>query len=261
MKRRKEETMSEKKQIWNYTVDEIMEGYVEDKNSYTCVMCGKTLKKGHIYTVGEQMYDAYGAVKQHIGEEHGRTVDYLLSRELSLTGISEVQQQILKLMSEGKEDKEISKIVGIAPSTVRNHRFKLREKEKQAKLFLALMKSLEEKINSNIGMTAIGEIEEIHSSATMIDDRYSITEQECEKTIKTYMDEQGALKQFPAREKKKIILLGEIIKNFKREAAYSEKEVNGVLERIYHDYPTIRRALIEYGFMDRSDDCSVYRVK
>ena len=76
------------------------------------------------------------------------------------------------------------------------------------------------------------------------------------------MDENGALLQFPAREKKKIIVLREIVKNFKADREYSEKEVNRILERIYaRDYPTVRRYLIEYGFMDRSKDGSVYRVK
>ncbi|MEG2739993.1 DUF2087 domain-containing protein, partial [Clostridium sp.] len=30
---------------------------------------------------------------------------------------------------------------------------------------------------------------------------------------------------------------------------------------IYEDYATIRRALVEYGFMKRSNDCSSYWVK
>ena len=76
------------------------------------------------------------------------------------------------------------------------------------------------------------------------------------------MDEQGAVRQFPAREKKKIIILREIMKNFKADTEYSEKEVNRILMRIYEeDYPSIRRALIEYGFMERSRDCKVYRVR
>lgn len=253
--------MAEGKQIWNYTIDEIAEGYCEEKESYRCVICGSLFQKGHIYPVREQLYDAYGAVKLHVAREHHGMTEYLLTRDLNLTGISEVQQQILKLMSEGREDKEIAKLVGIAPSTVRNHRFKLREKEKQAKLYLALMQSLEQKIDSNISETQDGRIEEIHSTATMVDNRFNITEQEREKTRKTYMTPEGALKQFPAREKKKIILLGEIMKNFQRGIEYSEKEVNRILSRIYEDYPTIRRALIEYGFMDRSHDCKVYRVK
>lgn len=104
-------------------------------------------------------------------------------------------------------------------------------------------------------------IEDLHQTATMIDDRYNITDDEREKAIKAYMNEHGALLQFPAKEKKKIIILREIMKNFKQGQDYQEKEVNRTLERIYYDYATIRRALIEYGFFDRSEDCSVYRVK
>ena len=64
--------------------------------------------------------------------------------------------------------------MGIAPSTVRNHRFKLREKEKQAKLFLALMESLEQETKSKIEKSSLGVIKEIHPSATMVDERYNI---------------------------------------------------------------------------------------
>ena len=61
-------------------------------------------------------------------------------------------------------------------------------------------------------------------------------------------------------EKKKIIVLYEIMKNFNPNQAYSEKEVNGVLARIYPDYAALRRALIEYRFMERTPDGSVYRA-
>lgn len=253
--------MENKHYIWNSTIEEIVLGYKESKDSYVCTLCGKEFKKGLIFKIQENLYDAFGAVKEHHLKEHGFTVDYILNQEPSLSGISEVQQQILKLMSEGKDDKTIAQIIGIAQSTVRNHRFKLREKEKQAKLFLALMQSLEEKTNRSISQADAGIIEEIHPSATMIDDRYSITNEDTEKTIKTYMNENGSLKQFPAKEKKKIILLREIMKNFKSNLEYREEEVNRILERIYSDFPTIRRALIEYGFLERSVDCSMYKIK
>lgn len=253
--------MENKHYIWNSTIDEIVLGYKESKDSYVCTLCGKEFKKGLIFKIQENLYDAFGAVKEHHLTVHGFTVDYILNQETSLSGISEVQQQILKLMSEGKDDKTIAQTIGIAQSTVRNHRFKLREKEKQAKLFLTLMQSLEEKTNRSISQADAGIIEEIHPSATMIDDRYSITNEETEKTIKTYMTENGALKQFPAKEKKKIILLREIMKNFKPNQEYREEEVNRILERIYSDFPTIRRYLIEYGFLERSVDCSVYKIK
>lgn len=151
---------------------------MEEAEEYRCVICEEKFVKGRIYNYDDALVDSYGAVKQHIKEEHGRIVDFLLGQELSLTGISHVQRQILQLMSDGASDKEISKDVGIADSTVRNHRFKLREKEKQAKLFLALIESLEQKINSRIEESDRGVIEEMHMSATMVDERYNITEQD-----------------------------------------------------------------------------------
>lgn len=42
---------------------------------------------------------------------------------------------------------------------------------------------------------------------------------------------------------------------------YSEREVNRILKRIYEDYANLRRALIEYGFIDRTNDGSSYWVK
>lgn len=254
--------MEEKFFIWNSSVNEIAAGYKESKDAYQCTFCGKVFEKGMIYNFADALYDAFGAVKEHCRAEHGFAVDYLLSQEPSLIGISEVQQQILKRMSERMDDKTIAKKVGIAPSTVRNHRFKLREKEKQARLFLALMQSLEDKTSRPINQTDVGIIEEVHQSATMIDDRYNITEEEREKTVKAYMNENGALIQFPAKEKKKIIILREIMKNFKHNQKYDENGINKVLKRIYNDdYVSLRRALIEYGFFDRSSSGDVYRVK
>jgi len=251
----------EEKQLWNYPLEEIAEGYTKVQGCFECLLCKASFENGRIYTVNGQMYDAYGAVRRHVLLEHNCCADYLLSKDASLTGISEVQKQLLLMMSQGKDDKTIAKEMGIAESTVRNHRFKLREKQKQAKLFLAMMQSMEEKMNRTIGMSDQGAIEEIHATARMVDARFIATDQEREKTIKTYMDDQGGLKQFPAKEKKKIILLREIMKRFQKGRQYQEREVNEILKAIFSDYPTIRRALIEYGFMERSGDCMVYHVK
>lgn len=56
------------------------------------------------------------------------------------------------------------------------------------------------------------------------------------------MDETNALKYYPAKEKKKIIVLGEIVKNFSTDRTYTDKEINRVLKRIFEDYATIRRS-------------------
>ena len=59
----------------------------------------------------------------------------------TLIGISEVQKAVIELIAQGLSDKEIAQKLGVANSTIRNHRYKLREKEKQAKLFLTMIRS------------------------------------------------------------------------------------------------------------------------
>lgn len=47
-------------------------------------------------------------------------------------------------------------------------------------------------------------------------------------TVKNYISPEGALKRYPSREKKKIIVLEEIAKNFLKGKIYSEKDVNRI---------------------------------
>lgn len=246
----------------NLKLEELIQGYAQNDEACTCVLCGESFEKGRIYEIDGALYDAWGAVRRHITEQHGNTADFLLGREPKKIGISEIQQKLLQCMSQGMSDKEIAQEMEISQSTVRNHRFKLREKEKQAKLFLAMMGALEEKTGKPIAKSDAGTLEEPHDAATVLDERFGITQEEREKVVSTYMDENGGLRSFPAREKKKLIVLGEIIKNFKSDKDYSEAEVNRILKRIYEeDFPTIRRYLIEYGFMERTRDCRRYRVR
>jgi hypothetical protein len=69
------------------------------------------------------------------------------------------------------------------------------------------------------------------------------------------------LKILSSKEKKKIVTLRKILEQFDKGKIYNENEVNQILKAIYDDYPTIRRYLIEYGFMNRSTDCKQYWVQ
>lgn len=69
------------------------------------------------------------------------------------------------------------------------------------------------------------------------------------------------MKEFPAKEKKKLVVLRRLGALFAPKREYTEKEVNRLLERVCDDYVTIRRALIEYGFLDRKNDGSCYWVR
>ncbi|EYE88587.1 transcriptional regulator [Fervidicella metallireducens AeB] len=247
--------------FWNTAIEEIEKGYVESEKEYICIVCGEHFEKGRIFDIDSKLYDAKRAAELHIEKNHGNMLEYLLGLNSTFTGISDVQREIITLMFKGFSDKEIALKLGVAQSTIRNHRYKLREKEKQAKLFLTIMKLLTDSTNRKITKLDKEEISDFHITAKSIDDRYNITDKEKTETIKTYMEENGALKAYPAKEKKKIIILNEICKNFTKGKTYSEKEINRILKRIYVDYVTIRRALVEYGFIDRTNDGSKYWVK
>lgn len=250
-----------KNEFWNTSIENIKNGYVESKEHYKCLICDEVFIKGRIYDIDSYLYDAKKAIELHIKNTHNSMLDYLLNMNTSYTGITEVQREVILLIAQGLNDKEIASKLGVVASTVRNHRYKLREKEKQAKLFLAIMDLLYENTSKSISKMDNEEICDAHNSATTLDDRYNITDKEKVETIKNYVTEEGALKNFPSKEKKKIIILEEIMKNFSRGKIYSEKDINKTLKRIYDDNATIRRYLIEYGFLERSKDCSKYWVK
>lgn len=247
--------------FWDASIEEVKKGYIEDEECIHCLICKEKFIIGKIYEVDSVLYDAKMATKIHIEEKHGSILEYLLSMNSSFTGVSDVQRQLITLFSHGISDKEIASKLGLAQSTIRNHRYKLREKEKQAKLFLAMMELLSKGTKKNINKMDKEVICDAHKTATTLDDRFNITDKEKETIISNYMDENGGLKTYPSKEKRKIIVLEEITKNFPRGKSYSEKEINRILERIYSDYATLRRAMVEYGFLERANDCSKYWVK
>lgn len=247
--------------FWSATIEELKSGLAENDQEYRCIICEEVFQKGRIYEINSELYDARKTAEFHIEATHDSMLGYLLRMNSAFTGLSDIQREVLTLISQGLSDKEVAAKLGVAQSTIRNHRYKLREKEKQAKLFLALMNLLSENTNKKINKLDKEIICDAHKTATTLDDRYNITDKEKEDILKTYIDETGALKSYPAKEKKKIVVLKEIVKNFSKGKTYSEKEVNRLLKRIYEDYTTIRRALIEYGFIERTNDCSSYWVK
>lgn len=247
--------------FWSATIDEVKKGYIETDEDYKCIVCEETFQKGRIYEIKSELYDARRSTEIHIEEKHNSMLEYLLGMNSAFTGVSDVQRELITLISQGLSDKEVAVKLGVAASTIRNHRYKLREKEKQAKLFLAMMDLLSKDTNKKINKLEKEIICDAHKTATTLDDRYNITDKEKNDVIKNYMDENKGLKNYPAKEKKKIIVLEEIAKNFSKDKIYSEKDINKILKRIYEDYATIRRALIEYGFIERSNDCSSYWVK
>lgn len=244
--------------FWNANTEELKRGYTFENEQYTCLVCGQSFQDGFIYKWTEDMMmEAERAIQQHITDKHGTMLDYLLSMNKKYTGLTDVQRTILSKFKDGQSDKEIAKQLDLgSTSTIRTHRFKLKEKEKQAKIFLTIMDLLKQSDQKD-------DLVQIHKGATQVDERYAITTKEREKVLNTYFKKgvEGPLTQFPSKEKRKIIVLQQITRRFEPGKKYREMEVNEVLKPIIDDFVTVRRYLIEYGFLDRSKDCSEYWVK
>lgn len=247
--------------FWSASIDDIKKGYIFDfpSGKYICIICGMEFEKGIIYQDKGVLMEAEKAIISHIKKEHNSVFDYLVNLDKKITGLTDHQKSLMNCFYEGLSDKEIIEKTDInSASTIRNHRFAFRQREKQAKVFLALMSLLEENKNTKKqGFVSI------HRTARMVDERYAITQEENDEVIKKYFEQgtEGPISDFPKKEKRKLIILKNLIKRFDVNRKYSEKEVNEILMEAYPDFVTLRRYLIEYGFLDRVRDGSSYWVK
>ena len=246
--------------FWQATLEETKQGYRyhQERDEFICLICGKSVANGIIYPDDAQLYEAKKYIKIHIAKSHHSTFQVLINLDKKLTGLTDHQKTILELFYEGYSDNDVAKKLNTgSTSTIRNHRFSLREKQKQAKIFLAIMELLGEKIPRK--NTFI----DIPRSSKQVDERFAITEEENNQILATCFKQglDGPLDSFPLKEKKRVAILRHILKCFDANKNYTEKEVTAIIKPIYDDYALLRRYLIEYGFMERTQDGSSYWVK
>lgn len=247
-------------ELTKLAIDELKQGYRFDTNTdaYICNICRKAFVVGEIYAFEERFFEAFRAVKLHVETEHGDVLKHLLYMESKYNTLTDNQKELLSLMYNDLPDKEIAEKLGISPSTVRHQRFMFREKAKQAKMYLAIYEQVMAKKSVTDEM-----IVPVHSTATMVDERYVITEKEKKQILNAEFVSLSPLKlkRFPKKEKKKVVILTKIAEQLEYGKNYTEQELNEVLIAIFEDYAVIRRYLIDYGFMDRTVDGSKYWLK
>ncbi len=253
--------------IINNTYEEIKNGYTicQKTKSFICSICGEVFDCGEVFPVGDRFFTADKMIRYHIGEVHKGQLNVLLSLDKKYTGVTDNQKELLEMIYTGLSDKEIAKNTGVAPVTIRHQRFVFREKAKQAKIYLAIYELASEGacLNDEMPNRNEDEVVDVHKGAKMVDERYMVTKAEEEKIIEAMFISQAPLKLkvFSSKEKKKIVILRRIAEQFDKSKRYSEKEVNCILKSNYGDFATLRRYLIEYGFMERTNDCREYWLK
>ena len=239
------------------TFEELKKGYHHDQDTdqYICNYCHQQFEVGQVYLIGDKFYDAKHAVTKHLIAIHGSNQLQLISSTTKYNTLTKNQKELLTLFGCGMSDKEMAKKLDVSEATIRRQRFTFREKAKQAKLFLAIYEQVFADKSTNDK-----NIVPIHNNAIYVDDRYLISQEEQQHILETSFSslEPLVLKKFSPKEKKKVVILTKIAQQFKRNTKYSENEVNQILKFIYDDYITLRRYLIMYGFMERTNDGSEY---
>lgn len=242
------------------SIDAIKKGYIffEEHSCYVCLICGERFEEGEIYQIGGRFFEAAKAAELHMLNQHSDRFSDLLDADSKYVSLTDNQKELLNMIHAGLSDSEIAEKMGVSASTVRHQRFVFREKVKQAKMYLAIYElAVENKQNETEKYITI------HEGAKMVDNRYDITTEERDKIIKNVFESFSPLKLkvFSAKEKKKIVILSTIAQQFEKNIIYPEKEINRILGNIYEDYATLRRYLVEYGYMERTRDCSEYWLK
>jgi len=74
---------------------------------------------------------------------------------------------------------------------------------------------------------------------------------EADKKVLRDYTENGRLTHIPVKPKKEIVVLRWLATKFQPGLHYTEKQVNAIVTEIHEDYATLRRNLVEYGFMRR----------
>lgn len=80
--------------------------------------------------------------------------------------------------------------------------------------------------------------------------------------ISAFLDESGKIIQLPMPNRTKLPVLAHLAGKFEEGRTYSEKEVNGIIDRwhTFGDYFILRRLLVDHNFLQRTPNGEKYWV-
>ena len=76
------------------------------------------------------------------------------------------------------------------------------------------------------------------------------------KVLRTFVGADGSIAQLPAKASKRLVVLDHVAQGFDIGRRYPEREVNKILERYHADFASLRRYLVDAGFLERAE--SIY---
>lgn len=78
--------------------------------------------------------------------------------------------------------------------------------------------------------------------------------------LRHFLDGEGLVKQIPAKQKMKLYVLLHVASKLEANRQYSEMDINGAINKLtaFRDPATVRRDLVDFGFVQRKSDGSAY---
>jgi hypothetical protein len=142
---------------------------------------------------------------------------------------------------------ELANRLALTPPTISHH---------MRRLIAARLVDVEPSAQSRIYSLRMDAIREFAEPA-LIDDGSEPARKEDDAVVRAFFDG-PRLRQIPASRKKRVIVMRRLLERFGPDRSYPESEVNELLREAHDDVATLRRELVDYGFMIR--DRGIYRI-
>lgn len=78
------------------------------------------------------------------------------------------------------------------------------------------------------------------------------------QVLSNYLLADGAIKELPVQEKKFLVILRYVLSHIEQTRRYTEKELNALLFRFHSDVATLRRAMVDLHWLERTVNGSEY---
>lgn len=153
--------------------------------------------------------------------------------------------------------RELSEQLGLTPPTVSHHLRRLTE------LGIVSAAARAQSVQYTLDLSALRETTKLTGAAgagvegPSLHVPESAADRERVKVLHDFFDGER-LKQIPAQRKKRVIVLEHLLGRFEPGREYPERTVNDLLRAAHDDVATLRRELVDYGYLNRAH--GVYRV-
>jgi DNA-binding HxlR family transcriptional regulator len=151
--------------------------------------------------------------------------------------------------------KEIATALDLSPPTVTHHMRKLVD----AGIVAASRDAQMQRYSLNTDLLRDVRKTSIDAPETAVDTNADLSEDDAlrAKVLRNFFEGERLL-TIPARRKQRVIVLQHLLMRFNPARAYTELEVNDLLRPAHDDVASLRRELVDYGYMTR--ERGVYRV-